>query len=130
MMHAAVALHSGDGTKAIDALVPSAPYELGQCNSSFTFSLFPVYLRGQAYLSANQGAAAASEFQKIVDHAGAVGNEAIGGLARLGLARAYASSGDNAKAKAAYQDFFAIWKSAEPGTPILKQAKAELAKLQ
>jgi eukaryotic-like serine/threonine-protein kinase len=129
MTYAAVALRNGNGTKAIAALVPSAPYELGQCNSSLTFSLVPVYLRGEAYLSANQGAAAASEFQKILDHAGAVGNEPIGGLAHLGLARAYASSGDNAKAKAAYQDFFAIWKSADPGAPLLAKAKAEYAKL-
>jgi eukaryotic-like serine/threonine-protein kinase len=129
MTYAAVALRNGNGTEAIAALVPSAPYELGQCNSSLTFSLVPVYLRGQAYLSANQGAAAASEFQKIVDHAGVVGNEPIGGLARLGLARAYASSGDIAKAKSAYQDFFAIWKSADAGAPLLSKAKAEYAKL-
>lgn len=129
MISAAVALRSGNGSKAIAALVPSAPYELGQCNSSLTFSLVPVYLRGEAYLSANQGAAAASEFQKIVDHAGVVGNEPIGGLAHLGLARAHASSGDHAKAKAAYQDFFAIWKSADPDAPLLSKAKAEYARL-
>jgi serine/threonine protein kinase/tetratricopeptide (TPR) repeat protein len=130
MIHAALALRNGDGAKAVQALVPSLPYELGQCNTTFTFSLYPVYLRGEAYLSAKQGAAAASEFQKIIDHAGVVGNEPIGGLARLGLARAYAMSGDNTKAKAAYQDFFAIRKNADADTPLLTRAKAEYAQLK
>jgi len=130
MIHAALALRNGDGTKAVQALVPSLPYELGQCNTTFTFSLYPVYLRGEAYLSAKQGAAAASEFQKIIDHAGVVGNEPIGGLARLGLARAYAMSGDNTKAKAAYQDFFAIRKNADADAPLLTRAKAEYAQLK
>jgi tetratricopeptide (TPR) repeat protein len=130
MIHAAAALRSGDGARAIEALVPSLPYELGQCNPTFTFSLHPVYLRGEAYLSAKQGAAAASEFQKIIDHAGVVGNEPIGGLARLGLARAYALSGEIAKAKAAYQDFLAIWKTADADAPLLSKAKAEYANLQ
>jgi serine/threonine protein kinase/Flp pilus assembly protein TadD len=130
MIHAAVALRSGDGAKAIEALVPSLPYELGQCNTTFTFSLYPVYLRGEAYLSARQGTAAASEFQKILDHAGVVGNEPIGALAHLGLGRAYALSGDTTKARAAYQDFLALWKDSDPDIPILQQAKAEYAKLQ
>ncbi|NDQ56011.1 MAG: protein kinase [Acidipila sp.] len=129
MIHAAVALRSGDSAKAIAALVPSLPYELGQCNTTFTFSLYPVYLRGEAYLSARQGAAAATEFQKIIDHPGVVGNQPIGALARLGLARAHALSGDVTKARTAYQEYFAIWKNADSDTPILKQAKAEYAKL-
>ncbi|MGB2629146.1 MAG: protein kinase, partial [Candidatus Acidiferrum sp.] len=130
MIQAAITLRSRKGAKAIEALVASAPYELGQCNTSLTFSLYPVYLRGEAYLSAKQGTAAASEFQKILDHAGVVGNQPIGALARLGLGRAYALSGDATKAKTAYQYFFAIWKSADPDIPILKEAKAEYAKLQ
>jgi hypothetical protein len=129
MIPSAAALWSGKGEKGIEALVPSFPNELGQCNPSFTFSLYPVYLRGEAYLFAKQGGPAASEFQKIIDHAGVVGNEPIGALARLGLARAYALSGDQAKAKTAYGDFFAIWKSAEPGAPLLAKAKVEFAKL-
>ena len=112
------------------SILRSPVYELGQCNTTFTFSLYPVYLRGEAYLSAKQGTAAASEFQKIVDHSGVVGNQPIGALARLGMARAYALSGDTAKAKTSYQDFFTLWKSAEPDIPILKQAKAEYAKLR
>ena len=130
MIRAAIALHSGDGKRAIDALAASAPYELAEGNSSFTFALYPVYLRGEAYLAAKQGAAAITEFQKILDHAGVVGNEPIGALAHLGLGRAYALSGDAAKAKTAYQDFFALWKNADPDVPILTQAKAEYAKLK
>ena len=130
MIRAATALHSSDGKRAIDALSAAAPYELGETNSSFTFALYPVYLRGEAYLAAKQGSAAVNEFQKILDHAGVVGNEPLAALALLGLGRAYALAGDSAKSKTAYQDFFALWKDADPGVPILKQAKAEYAKLQ
>ncbi|HEY2820363.1 MAG TPA: protein kinase [Candidatus Acidoferrum sp.] len=129
MIRAATALHSGDGKRAIDALSASAPYELGETNTSFTFALYPVYLRGEAYLAAKQGAAAGNEFQKILDHAGLVGNEPLAALAHLGLGRAYALAGDSAKSKTAYQDFFALWKDADPDVPILKQVKAEYAKL-
>jgi eukaryotic-like serine/threonine-protein kinase len=130
MIHAAIELRSGEATKAIEALAEAAPYELGQTNTAFTFSLYPVYLRGEAYLAARDGAAAVKEFQKILDHAGVVGNEPIAALAHLGLGRAYAASGDGAKAKAAYQDFFALWTSADGDVPILKQAKAEYTKLR
>src|SRR6202162_1039304 len=130
MIRAATALHSSDGKRAIDALSAAAPYELGETNSSFTFALYPVYLRGEAYLAAKQGAAAVNEFQKILDHAGVVGTEPLAALPVLGLGRAYALAGDSAKSKTAYQDFFALWKDADPGVPILKQAKAEYAKLQ
>jgi eukaryotic-like serine/threonine-protein kinase len=129
MIRAATALHSGDGKRAVDALSASAPYELGETNTSFTFALYPVYLRGEAYLAAKQGAAAGNEFQKILDHAGLVGNEPLAALAHLGLGRAYALAGDSAKSKTAYQDFFALWKDADPDVPILKQVKAEYAKL-
>jgi eukaryotic-like serine/threonine-protein kinase len=78
----------------------------------------------------HQGGAATAEFQKILEHPGVVLNEPIGALAHLGLARAYVLSGDTAKAKSAYQDFFALWKEADPDIPILKEAKAEYAKLQ
>ena len=92
--------------------------------------LYPVYLLGQAYLEAHQGGPAAAEFQKIIDHYGMIQNEPIGSLARLGLGRAYAIAGESEKARTAYQDFFALWKDADPDVPILKQAKAEYAKLQ
>ncbi|HEV3482039.1 MAG TPA: hypothetical protein VGR97_06875, partial [Candidatus Acidoferrales bacterium] len=95
-----------------------------------SMSLGPAYFRGQAYIAAKQGASAAAEFQKILDHPGIVTNEPIGALAHLGLGRAYALSGDKGKAAAAYQDFLALWKDADPDIPILKEAKAEYAKLQ
>jgi Flp pilus assembly protein TadD len=130
MIHAAVALQSGDPGRAIDALTAAGPYEFGQTNTSFIFAFYPVYLRGWAYLSARQSIAATAEFQKILDHPGVVGNQPIGALAHLGLGRAYALAGDSAKAKNAYQDFFALWKDADPDIPILRQAKAEYAKLK
>ncbi|MFZ3215040.1 MAG: protein kinase [Candidatus Acidiferrales bacterium] len=130
MIHAALALRKGDAERAVDALAPAAPYELAQTNTAFTFALYPVYLRGEAYLAAKQGAAAQAEFQKIVEHWGVVGNQPIGGLAHLGLARAYALQGDAGKARAAYDDFFALWKGADADVPVLKEAKAEYAKLK
>ncbi|MGA7622649.1 MAG: hypothetical protein WB630_14985 [Candidatus Acidiferrales bacterium] len=113
-------------TKAIDALVPAAPYEL----SSSGQPLYPIYLRGDAYLAAQQASAAATEFQKILDHPGVVGNEPISALTHLGLACSYALSGDTIKAKNAYQDFLGLWKDADPDIPILISAKSEYAKLQ
>ena len=128
MIRAASALAAGSPQNAIRALEAAAPYELGGNRASM--SLGPVYLRGQAYVAAKQGAAAAAEFQKILDHPGIVTNEPIGALAHLGLGRAYALAGDKGKAAAAYQDFLALWKDADPDIPILKEAKAEYAKLQ
>jgi serine/threonine protein kinase/tetratricopeptide (TPR) repeat protein len=125
MIHAAAALQSG--YKALEALAPTAPYELGSIN---LVTLYPVYLRGEADLAAHQGSAAAVEFHKILGHPGVVQNGPIGALAHLGLARAYTLSGDTAKAKAAYQDFLTLWKDADPNIPILREAKAEYAKLQ
>ena len=129
-IRAAIALHGADDGKAIDALEAAAPYEIGLTALSVTFCVYPVYLRGEAYLAARQGRAAAAEFQKILDHPGVVQNEPIGALAHLGLGRAYALAGDKRKAKAAYQDFLTIWKDADPDIPILQRAKAEYAKLQ
>ena len=93
-------------------------------------NLNPTYIRGEAYLAAHQGREAAAEFQKILDHRGVVLNGPIGALAHLQIGRAYATQGDTAKAKAAYHDFLTLWKDADPAIPILKQAKAEYAKLQ
>jgi eukaryotic-like serine/threonine-protein kinase len=124
-IRAAVALQRGDPGKAIEALTDAAPYELG-----LSSSLYPAYLRGDAYLSAKQGTAAAVEFHKIIDHPGIVANELIGALSHLQLARAYLTAGDTAKAKAGYEDFLALWKDADPDVPILKQAKAEYMKLR
>jgi predicted Zn-dependent protease len=88
-----------------------------------------VYVRGQAYLAAHRGQAAATEFEKILNHTGLVRNKIIGALAYLQLGRAYGLSGDTARARVAYQDFLALWKDADPAVPILKRAKAEYAKL-
>jgi ATP/maltotriose-dependent transcriptional regulator MalT len=92
--------------------------------------LYPVFVRGEAYLAAHQGSEAAAEFQKIINHRGIAVNVPIGALAHLGLARAYVLQGDTAKARAAYQDFLTLWKDADRNIPILIAAKAEYAKLQ
>jgi tetratricopeptide (TPR) repeat protein len=126
-LHAQLALTHKDASKAIEALQASTRYELGDVG--FT-SLYPIYVRGEAYLAANQSSQAATEFQKILDHRGIVLNAPIGALAHLQLGRAYVMSGDVAKAKTAYNDFLTLWKDADPDIPILKQAKAEYAKLQ
>jgi eukaryotic-like serine/threonine-protein kinase len=128
-IHAAVAIGNGKGAQAVEALAPNIPYTLGTPTAVGNFSLFPVYLRGQAYLLTKDGPAAAGEFQKIIDHPGIVTNAPIGALAHLGLGRAYGLAGDITKARAGYQDFFALWKDADTDIPILKQAKAEYAKL-
>jgi tetratricopeptide (TPR) repeat protein len=128
MARSALAVNSGNAQAALDALSAAAPYELGHTNEDFTCALYPIYFRGRAYLAA-KNAAAAGEFQKILDHAGVVGNEPIGALAHLGIARAYSLSGNSAKAKGAYDDFFALWKNADPNVPILREARMEYAKL-
>ncbi len=129
-IRAAIELNGKSGANAIKTLGTAGPYELAQCEPFQVGMLYPVYLRGQAYLLARQGNEAAAEFQKIVDHRGIVLNFPTGALARLGLARAYAAQGDTTKARAAYQDFLILWKDADPDIPILQQAKAEYARLQ
>jgi len=130
-----------NAARSIELLHAAAPYELGMLSTSAANScLYPVYVRAEAYLSAQQGASAAAEFQKILDHRGLLWNCATGPLARLGLARAYALQAQSAqgadadaaraKARTGYQDFLALWKDADPDIPILKEAKAEYAKLQ
>jgi len=117
--------------RSIELVQATAAYELGMLSGSATNScLYPVFVRAEAYRSAQQGPAAAAEFQKILDHRGLLWNCATGALAHLGLARANAMQGDIAEAKAAYQDFLTLWKDADPDIPILKQAKAEYAKLK
>lgn len=132
MIHAASALGGSprEFGQAIASLATAAPYELGNPTQTLNFACYPVYLRGLAYLAGKQGSAAAAEFQKILDRPGVVVNEPSGSLARLGLGRAYELSGDKGKARSAYQDFFALWKDSDPDVPILKEAKAEYAKLQ
>jgi len=124
----AIAQHAPD--RAVIALEPALPYELGNPPPEAIGTLHPAYLRGLAYLDEKNGTAAAAEFQKFLDHPGIVQNFLLGSLAHLQIARAYAISGDQAKAKAAYKDFLTLWKDADPDVPILKQAKAEYANLQ
>ena len=128
-LRAQLAINRHDSAKAIDILSSAVPYELGQGEISF-LALSPVYVRGEAYLTARRGTEAVGEFQKILDHRGIVLNEPIGALAHLQIARAYALAGEKDKSLAAYQDFLALWRDADPDIPVLKQAKAEYAKLK
>lgn len=125
---AAVALDAGDAKQALADLKTAEPYELGGANTFINY-LYPAYLRGQAYLLAHDGAAAAAEFRKLPDHSGVVTNFVTGALAHLELGRAYAMEGDVARAKAAYRDFLTLWKDADPRIPALQRAGAEYAKL-
>jgi eukaryotic-like serine/threonine-protein kinase len=127
MILAAVDINQGNASSAIQLLQTASPYELG--SPPPLGNLYPVYVRGQAFLRARQGSAAVAEFQKLLDHAGIVQNFLLGSLAHLGLARSYALGGDTAKSRIVYQDFFSLWKDADPDIPILKEAKAEYAKL-
>lgn len=137
-----LALNRRNVSEALAVLQPATPYELGKTTFSVIewTGMYPVYVRGEAYLAAQKGSEAAAEFQKILDHRGIVLNQPIGALAHLGLARAYTlearssqgAAGDAARANArkAYQDFLVLWQRADPDIPIYKQAKAEYAKLQ
>jgi len=136
---AAIELSRGNSSQALVYLEAATPYELGEAEMFINY-VYPAYLRGQAYLLARNGTAAAAEFQKMLDHKGIVLNFVTGALAHLGVARANAlqartSQGADAdlartRALAAYKDFLTPWKDADPDIPILKEAKAEYAKLQ
>ena len=129
-IHAQIETGRKNPARSIGLLQAAAPYELGMLSGSASNScLYPVYVRAEAYLSTQQGQLAAAEFQKILDHRGLLWNCATGALAHVGLARAYALSGDAVKAKSAYQDFFALWKDADSDIPVLIAAKSEYAKL-
>jgi tetratricopeptide (TPR) repeat protein len=129
-LRAKLAVNQGHATEAVESLRTAAPYELGISTGTYVWTgLYPVFVRGEAYLAAHQGSEAAVEFQKILDHRGIVLNSPIGALAHLQIARVYAMQGDTAKAKAAYQDFLTLWKDADPDIPIFIAAKAEYAKL-
>jgi serine/threonine protein kinase/Flp pilus assembly protein TadD len=127
VIEASIAMDQQQPDRAVIALEPSLPYELGAPPPGL--SMYPAYVRGLAYLAQKNGPAAAAEFQKFLAHPGVIQNFLLSSLAHLQLGRAYAISGNTAKAKAAYQDFLALWKIADPGIPILTEAKAEYAKL-
>jgi serine/threonine protein kinase/tetratricopeptide (TPR) repeat protein len=124
-IRAAIELNRGDTGRALQLLEATSDYEL----APDTY-LFSIYLRGEVFLKTARGKGAATEFQKILNNPGIIDNFVLGALAHLGLARAYAMTGDSAKAKGSYQDFLTLWKDADPDIPILKQAKAEYAKLE
>jgi eukaryotic-like serine/threonine-protein kinase len=124
-IRAAIEIGRNNPAKAVDILQRAVPYDLAN-----TRAMLSTYQRGRAYLALHKGTEAAAEFQNIADHPGVVGNSITGALAKLGLARAYALEGDTAKARVTYQDFFALWKDADPGVPILTAAKSEYSKLQ
>jgi tetratricopeptide (TPR) repeat protein len=124
-IRARVELQHGNSAKAIEQLRPTEAYQFG-----YVAAGVPVYLRGLAYLQTKQGSQAVAEFQKILDHKSAFGASPYVSLARLGLARGLALSGDTAKARTAYQDFFTQWKDGDSDIPILKQATTEYARLK
>ncbi|HEV2325793.1 MAG TPA: winged helix-turn-helix domain-containing protein [Terracidiphilus sp.] len=133
VIHAILALKRRDSAAAIDALQLTTPYELGapRCAVvSFYGSLYPILIRGQAYLAAHKGPEAAREFQKLIDHRTVMIGDAVSALAGLGLAQSDALSGDSNQAREQYREFLALWKNADPDLPVLSRAKAEYAKLR
>jgi tetratricopeptide (TPR) repeat protein len=127
------ALNRHEPQKAVELLQAAAPHDFAVPPIDFnTFfgGLYPVYVRGEAYLAAHQSTQAVTEFQKILDHRGIVAGDPVGALARLQLGRVFALLGDKIKAKTAYQDFLTLWEDADPDIPILTQARAEYAKLK
>jgi len=132
-LRAQLALNRHDARKAIAVVQVASPHDLAIPAVAFNYSfgsMYPIYARGLAYLVFHQGDAAAAEFQKIIDHRGIVVSDPIGAAARVQLARAYAMQGDSSRARAAYEDFLALWNDADADIAIFKQAKTEYAKLQ
>jgi tetratricopeptide (TPR) repeat protein len=128
-IYAQSALSDGDPSRAIEFLRTASPYELGlAASSNYSTYLYPVYVRGLAFLAQHQGGAAAAEFEKILNWPGVVSNEPIGALARLQLARARTMSGETAEARASYNAFLSLWKSADSGFPFLSAVRAEAPK--
>jgi predicted Zn-dependent protease len=131
-LRALSSLNAHDPAAAIQALQIASRYDLALGGVGFIGrfgGLYPIYVRGQAYLAAQQPAAAAAEFQRILDHRSIVLVDPMDAMARLQLARALAVLGDPVKAKRAYDDLFTLWKNADPDIPVLKQARAEYARL-
>jgi len=129
-IRSAIEINRNKPAKAVQILQFASPYEWGQCEPFQLGMLYPIYLRGQAHLLSHEDREAAEEFRQILDHSGIVLNFSLAALARVGLARSYFQQGESAKARNTYQQFLTLWKDADPDIPILKQAKAEYAKLQ
>src|SRR5262249_31451185 len=131
-LHALFALARQAPLDAVERLQRALPYDFALPGTAFNANfggLYPAYVRGEAYLKAGRGQEAAAEFQKVLDHRGVVFADPVGALAHLQLGRALVLLGEKDKAKSAYQDFFDLWKAADSDVPVLKQAKAEYAKL-
>jgi len=129
-IRAAIEIDRRDATKAIELLKPASEYDMGASAQFVAAPMYPAYVRGLAYLKMRKGAEAVTEFQRIIEHRGAVQNFPLGALAHLQLARARVINGDVPGGRTAYQDFFALWKDADPDIPILLAAKSEYAKLK
>jgi eukaryotic-like serine/threonine-protein kinase len=132
VLRALIALGQHKAERALQALEVARPYDLAEAGPAFGYhfgGLYPVYVRGQAYLAAQRPAEAAEEFQKVLDNRGIVLGDPIGALARLQLARAMVVSNNTGKAKTAYQEFLQLWKDADSDLPVLVQAKAEYSRL-
>ena len=128
-IEASLDMRAGDAQAAVSELQIAVPYERSQAPpTGDEVFMYPTYIRGQAYLSAHNGSAAAAEFKKILEHPGVVMNCILGALARLQLARAELMIGDKNDAHAQYQQFLSLWKDADPDVPILKEAKSEYTK--
>ena len=132
-LRALAALDKNDPRKAIDLLEANRPYEFGIPPLAFNHfygNMYPIYVRGLAYLAMRKAEEAAVEFGRLLAHPGLAAGDPVDAAARRQLARALDLAGDKTKATSAYQDFFALWKDADPDIPILKEAKVEYAKLQ
>jgi DNA-binding winged helix-turn-helix (wHTH) protein/tetratricopeptide (TPR) repeat protein len=133
VIRAILALRGSDPAKAIEILEAASPYELGTPRSACTGyfgSLYPILIRGEAYLSARKGSEAAREFQKLADHREIMIGDPVSSLAPYGLARSYVLMGDATKAREQFKLAFATWRDADPDLPILNQAKADYASLR
>jgi len=136
-LRALLALGANNPLRALEVLQPAATYEFAQPGISFYGAgggafgaMYPIYVRGAAYLALHKPTEAAAEFQKILDHPGIVLEDPMGAIARLQLGRALARTGDTAKAKAVYADLLALWKDADPDLELPKRAKAEFSALR
>ena len=130
VLKAMAALRQDNGREALSLLSGVEPLDSAAPDEFSSSTLYPVYIRGQAYLKVGDGSKAAAEFQKMLDHPGVVVNFPLAALARLGRARAYTQSAKSAEAVGAYRDFLQLWKGADPDIPIMKQAETEYSQLQ
>jgi DNA-binding winged helix-turn-helix (wHTH) protein/tetratricopeptide (TPR) repeat protein len=131
-LRAVLALNRAQPQRAVELLQTAAPHELGippSAISGLFGALYPIYVRGEAYLALDEPSQAAAEFQKVLNHPGIITYDPIGALAHYQIARAYTQAGDKPKAKAAYEAFFNLWQNSDSDTPILQQAKADYAEL-